>query len=713
MYVSGSFLSVLGVPMAIGRSFTDADDRPGGGPDGAVAILSYRYWQEQYGGTPDVLGSTLRVAGAHLTIVGVTAREFLGPDIGMAFNIAVPLSAEPLIRGAGASRLNARNNYWLQVIHRLGPDRTPEQARAALDALRPGLRDATMPAMKASLQAEYLRDRFDLAPVGTGVSYLRNEYKAALWTLMAIFGLVLFIACTNLANLQLARASARQREFAVRLALGASRGRIARLLLTESLLLAIAGAAGGLAFAHVASSAILLMLSTSQLHLTLDLTLDWRLLAFTSTLTGVTGLLFGLAPAFRSAGVDVQGVLKHHARGVTGGWRRFPLEKLLVAAQVGLALIVVFGATLFVRSFIALSTADPRFDPRHVLVLNADVSKSGVPKDHYVPLQQRIVDTLHDVPGVEAATMMAVTPVVGGSWFTTVKVDGYTPRSTSSSTTLLNSIGADYFTVLGTPLLAGRTFGPADRAGAPDAAIVNEAFVQRYFAGQHPVGRTLELEERDGWKRLIVVGVVRDARYQSMRSRVPPTTYLAAAQAQDPRSSTSFAVRGSGNLTGLSARVAGAVAGAHPGVTFEIFPYGQRVQETMTRERVLALLSAFLGLLALLVAGVGLYGMMLLAVTRRRNEIGVRLALGAEPATVTRLVLRDVALVTGLGIIGGGLAGLWSSAMVGKLLFGLTPRDPTTLILAVGLLACVALTAGYLPARRAARLDPTAALRDD
>jgi putative ABC transport system permease protein len=712
LFVSGRFFDVMGVGPWLGRTFTADDDRHGGGTDGPVAVLGYAFWHDRYGASASAIGGTIRVAGQPFTIVGVAPPGFFGMEVGKAFDVAVPLANEPLIRGKENSSLDQRGHWWLNIAGRLKPGQTIAQATAGLRAMQPAVREATVPS--GDRVAEHITDPFTLSSASTGVSFMRVTYRPALLILMGLVGMVLLIACANLANLLLARATARQKEFAVRLAIGASRGRLVRQLLTESLMLAIAGALLGLAFAHTASRVIVRGLSSSKTPVFIDVSIDWVVLAFTVGIAMATVLLFGMAPAIRSTRVSANDVLKSGGRGIASGWTRFNLEKLLVTAQIALSLVLVFGASLFVRSFATLATLDTGFNAQHVMQVGTNIVCARIPPEQRLQVYARIDAALRAIPGVESVAWVQIPPVRGDMSNSAVQVDGFTPQTRFDGHLLTNRVSGGYFKLLETPFQAGRDFDDHDIVNAPPVAIINESAVRKFFHGENPLGRTIRWGiERDTWVPLTVVGVVADTAYQSLREVRPPQMYLPMRQQAQPRNAVTFVMRTRGDTTSLAHAVTEAGGAIDPNITFELRTLETQLADSLIQERLLAMLSGFFGALALLVAGVGLYGMMSLVVARRRNELGVRMALGADTRGIVSLVLRDVAILTALGLITGATVALASGRVVSTLLFGLTPTDPTTCATAAALLASVALLAGYLPARRAARLDPMIALRQE
>ena len=712
LFVSGRFFDVAGVHAWIGRTLTEDDDCRGGGGNGPVVVLGHAFWRDRYGASPAAIGATLRIEGQPFTIVGVAPPGFFGLEVGKSFDVAIPLSAEPLVRGQENSRLDARGAWWVNIAGRLKPVQTVAEATTGLRAMQPAIREATVPA--GAPVAEHFTDPLGASSAATGVSWLRDEYRPTLFILMAVVGLVLLIACANLANLLLARATARQKELAVRLALGASRGRLVRQLLTESLLLAAAGALLGLAFAHTASRVIVRSLSSSRSPVFVDVSIAWPVLAFTMAVAAATVVLFGIAPAMRATRVSAHDVLKSAGRGIASGWTRFDLEQLLVAAQIALSLVLVFGASLFLRSFATLATLDPGFNASQIVQVGTSLARADIPQAQRLLVYDQLAAALRAIPGVESVAAVQIPPVRGDMMNSHVRVDGFTPNSQRDNGLLSNRVSAGYFQLMATPFYAGRDFNDRDTVTAPRVVIINEAAMGKFFHGESPIGRTIELEvERNRWQPLTVVGVVRNTAYQSLRETPPPLMYFPLSQQARPGSVITFVLRARGDTSSLAHAAAVAGRTINPGITFELRTLEMQLADSLIQERLLAMVSVFFGGLALLVAGIGLYGMMSLAVTRRRNELGVRMALGADARGIVWLVLRDVAIITALGLIAGAALAFASGRLVTALLYGLTPTDPATGAMAMALLAGVALLAGYLPARRAARLDPMIALRDE
>ena len=712
---SGRFFEVLGVPAILGRTFTLADDLPDA-KDGAVAVISYAFWQRQYGGATDVIGRRIDLDRVPFTIIGVTPPEFTGVDRGTSYDVAVPVANEPLIRGAGESAMKERSWWWMRVIARLKPGDTIERATTGLRALQPQLREATIPPnYRPQDVPTYLKDPFGLRPAASGPNGLGRTYRQPLLIMMAVVVLVLLIACANIANLLLARANARRHELSVRVALGASRWRIARQLLAESALLSIAGAALGLVFAQWGAAMLIRELSLYGSRITLDVGPDWRILGFTAAVAIGTALLFGTFPALRSMHVRPSDAIKEQGRSIVGE-SRMGFGSLLVVGQVALSLVLIVAAGLFMRTFASLSSVPLGFNPDPILVVEMNLKRSAVPQEARGLLVERARQAVLALPNVGTAALESITPVNGSVWNTLIEQPEGLSLPEKDRIVNVNAVSPDWFATYGTPILAGRDFTLRDDRSAPKVVLVNETFAKKYFGGANPVGRWVRNDPRPGDTppRMEIVGLVRDAVYESLRDGVPPTMYQAALQRDKPGPAIEMAVRAaSGSPALLSRSIAEAIGRVDADVTLTFRPLKQTVRAATVQERMIAMLSAFFGGLALLLAGLGLYGVMSYAVSRRRTEIGIRMALGAGPAGAVRLVLLRVALLVGLGVAAGAGLSWWAAALVDKtLLFGLQPRDPMTLATAAMVLTAIGGLAGWLPARRASRIDPARVLRE-
>ncbi len=709
-YVSGQYFETLGVRATLGRTLTPADDIRG---CAGSAVLSYGFWQREYGGRSDILGKNISIDRHPIEIVGVTEPGFNGTEVGGSADVIVPLCAVTVIRSGDSSLLDI--NYvpvgWLQIIGRLRPGITASQATARLKVLAPEIYRATLDRHgigKEEYRGEYLRQTLDTTPAGNGISYLRREYREALNVLIAIAGVVLLIACANVANLLLARGEARQREIAIRMAVGGGRGRLIRQLLTESLLIASLGAALGVVFAEWGARLLVRFLEAS-----VDLSLDLRMLAFTVGIAVLTGVLFGIAPAWTGTRTDPQSALKANARGVIEG-SKLGFGKVLVVAQIALSLLLVVGAGLLLSTFWKLTSLDAGFARDHVLLASVDLRSAKYPEERWSAVYRQILDRLRTVPGVRSASVSSITPVCHCRFASEVVIDGYTPKSRDDALASFNTVSEGYFETLATPILAGRDFNGHDTASSPKVAIISKSVAQKYFGATKPLGQRFRIRDGKLGDPVEIVGVVSDAKYSSLREEPSPLVFIPWSQGGVPGPLTSFELRvSSGAPTALISGVKNAIAGFNRDVSIEFKTLSAKVDDSIERETILATLSGFFGALALLLATMGLYGVMSYHVARRRNEIGIRMALGAQQARILGMLLAEVGVVIAVGLAIGLGAAVETTRFVSSFLYGVRANDLRTLSVAAAVLTVVAALAGYLPARRASRLDPMNALRDD
>jgi predicted permease len=712
LWVSGSFFDVLGVPAAAGRVIVNEDDVRGCGSP--AAVISYPFWQREYGGAASVLGRTIHLDGHPFSIVGITPASFSGVEVGRTFDVAVPICAEALVEPIQNS-LGKKYAWWLDVMGRLKPGATLAGANAELSAMSPAVFAATAaPQYPPENAKEYLAFRLTAEPAGTGVSYLRGRYERPLWLLLGIAGFVLLVACANLANLMLARASAREREIAVRLAIGASRWRLVRQLLAESVLVSAIGAVLGVVVARSVSAFLVSFISTDSARLFFDLDTNWRVLAFATALAVATCVLFGLAPAVRATRQSAAAAMKAGARGTSDSRERFGLRRALVCAQVALSFVLIVGAMLFVGTVRNLSTLDPGFRYDAVLVADFDTRAARVAPDHQPEFQRQLRDRVTAIPGVEGVADALIEPASGSVWNDRVIVDGVKQQKISNE----NHVSPGFFKLLETPLLAGRDFDERDVPGAPMVAIVNESFADTYFHRKDAIGRTFRFEVSPGAPdpTYQIVGIVRNTKYSGLREDLGPVAYFPEAQMPEPDPQLAgviVLVRSRLPLSSLSASITAAARDVSPAMLVRYRSLTDDIRQSFLRERLVATLSAFFGVLAVLLAVIGLYGVMSYMVARRRNEIGIRMALGADPGDVTRMVMRDAMKLLAAGLAAGILLALASAQTAKALLFGVTATDPATLALAAVTLGGVAAAASYLPAWRASRLSPTQALREE
>ncbi len=711
LFVSGDFFRALGVQPIVGRTFTAEDDRVGCGSPGAV--VSYAFWQRELGGDPGVLGRTVSLDGRPAPIIGVTPSGFFGVEVGHQFDIAVPLCADRFFFADGKGRIPVDTAWWISVIGRLKPGWTVERARAQLRVASPAITQATLPTSYRPEDAKrYLANKLDVTQGATGVSDLRRQYESPLWLLLATTGLVLLIACANLANLLLARASVREREIAIRQAIGASRTRLIGQLMAESLLLSVLGTALGVLIGQALSRGLVAFLSDPNDPVFVGLEPDFRVLVFTALVAAGTCLLFGLLPALRATRIAPAAAMRAGGRGLTAGRERFGLRRALVVAQVAMTLVLLVGATLFVRSLQKLLAVEPGFRPEGITSINLGLQPAHYTKDRLPLVHRDLLDRVRATPGVVSAAQVLLMPINGGGWDENTWADGSTAKHEDC---FFNRVSPNYFRTMGTALIAGRDFNERDTLSAPKVAIVNEAFARRIFGAGNPVGRSYRTQGAAGKPDPIyqVIGVVRNAKYYEVREDFLPVAYYSTGQDDDPGTEITFVVRSAIPPGEIKRSLKSAIAQANPAIALEFHVLSDTIQRSLLRDRLMAILAGVFGGLAATLATLGLYGVIAYMVARRRNEIGVRVALGADRGRIIRLVLREAVVLLALGlVIGTGLA-LWAGRAAGALLFGLKPYDPAALASAVVLLALVALIASYWPAFRASRVEPMSALREE
>ena len=707
LWVSGSFFDVLGIRPAAGRLLEPGDDRPG---CEARAVLSYAYWQRAYAGGAAAIGQTIRLASHPVEIIGVAARDFNGLEIGRGFDVAIPICSEPLLDDYDKGRLASGTDWWLSVFGRLKPGWSVERATAHFTTISPELFRSTLPPDYPKVSVpKYLAFRLLATPAGTGISQLREQYEEPLWILLATTGLVLLIACANLANLLLARATARQREIAIRLGVGASRGRVIRQLLTESLVLATIGGTAGAIVARWLGRACVSLLDTGSSVTDLSVGLDWRVLAFTAGLAVVTCLLFGLVPALiatrRAAGISM-----HVAtRGSTSGRESAAIRRALVVAQVALSVVLLFGSLLFTRSLRNVLAVDPGFRAAGVVTAEIGFSRLHVPSANNAAFRRSLLERVAAVPGIERAALVAAIPMSGMSSSNAVWPD---VDPSHHFTSLLNAVGPGYCRTMGIQLVAGRDFNVDDTLTSPMVAIVNEAFVAALGRGPQVVGTrfTREATPRTPATSFEIAGVMRNSKYTDLREKDRPVAFLADAQMPQPPY-VRIALRSSLPPSALTPAISRALAQIDPRLAVDYEVLSTQIDDSLVRDRMLARLSGWFGLLAGVLTLVGLYGVMAYTVARRTNEIGIRIALGAGQRNILRLVLREVGMLVAAGALAGAALAAAAGRSAASLLFGVEPSDPATLGAAIGVLVTIALAAAYLPARRAIRVQPVIALR--
>ena len=722
MFVSGDFFQVLGVPAVRGRLFTPADDGRGGGPDGPVVVISHAFWQRQFNGAASAIGSPLTVDLMPFTIIGVTSPTFLGLEVGRSFDIAMPLAGQSVLRSGGRSILDQRSAPWLNVMIRRHPHQSIESATNVLRAVQPEIRAGAIPfEVSAERQAQFMSVPVSLTHAATGLSSLRRQYERPLLSLFVVATIVLLVACVNIANLLLARATRRRHELGVRVALGSSRWQLVRMLLAESIILASAGAAAGVLVALAGRRLLLAQLVTTSVGpADVSLALDWRVFAFATVATIATVVVFGTAPAFRATRTAPLDALRASGGGAHAGRvtdTHGGVSNALLVTQVALSTILVVAAGLFVRTFTTLAAIPLGFDADRVVVMTVNAARAATPADRTLDLYQQIADAIGAVPGIEAAAGSLITPIGGDSWTSALGVVG-APAPPDSDRSQINIVTPGWFPAYGIRILAGRDFDSRDRAGAARVAIVNEAFAAKFFPTGQAIGGLVVYPATanvTSHAPRTIVGVVSDAVSTSLRESTRPTMYQPLAQHDWPYLLTAltFSVRSSDGAPLRHTRAIGsAVTDIDPNLVFNFRLVADRVEASLGQERMLAQLSLFFGALALTLAGLGLYGVTSYSVVMRRPELAIRMALGARPRNVVRLVLVRVTALVAIGVAVGTGVSLWASSFIASLLYGLQPRDPMILAGAGVVLAIVAAVAAWAPARRASRLDLVNALRD-
>lgn len=712
---SGNYYAGLGVSAVAGRVFTPEDDRRGAEP---VAVISHGYWQRRFGGDAAAVGKDIKVNGVPVTIVGVTAPAFQGAmQVGEVVDLTLPLALEPqLVRSPDDNRRATR--WWVRIMGRLRPGTTSAQARASVEGLfyetaRGTMTRRTLPGAPVSSPEEIPLPQLRVESGGQGLYEARRAYERSLRLLMGAVGLVLLVACANVANLLLARGTARRREIALRLALGASRPRLVRQLLAESVLLASLGAAVGILFAAWGARALVTMQPFGPGTLHLDLPLDWRVLGFTSAVALVTGIVFGLAPALRATRLNLTSEFQGGAR-TLGAGSRSALAMSLMVVQVALSLVLLVGAGLFARTLRNLQNVDVGFNREQLLLFQVNARAAGATGSQALATYGQIRDRIAAVPGVRRASYARIALLSQNNFNDIIRVPGYVPATLSDTRVNMNGVDPGYIATMEIPLLRGRDFTARDAAPeGPKVAVVNQSFVKKYFGSEDAVGRRFKAGTSVGDQDVEIVGVMRDAAYANVKSPAQPVVYFTYFQL-DPNfvGVANFVIRFAGADGVLASAIRAAVreVDANLPVT-NVRTQTQQIDRLFTQERLFSNLCSFLGLLALVLSAVGLYGLMSYTVLRRVGEIGLRMALGALPGGVVGMVVREsLALVT-LGVV-VGLGAAWAgNRLFASMLFGVSPTDPATYAAVAFVFVAVALAASLLPARRAARVDPIKALR--
>ena len=710
--VTGNYFNVLGVGSVLGRTLGAEDDRtPSSHP---VVVLSHGYWQRRFGGQTNILNQEIRINNHPMTVVGVAARGFSGLDAGSPADLFVPIMMKAELTPTW-NDLDTWRSRWVTIMGRRKPGVTIEEAAAAMNVVyRQQLHEDAKTLRGStpdSVRKRFLAKTLLLLPGHKGRSELRTQFSTPLVVLMGMVGLVLLIACANVANLLLARAAGQQKEVAIRLALGAGRWRVVRTRLTESFVLALSGAVVGILFAWWTTSVLIDTLPFDRAVQNLSSDPDLRVVLFAIVISAITAALFGLAPAFQATKPSLTTALKEDAGAVAGGGRQARFRKGLVVAQVALSVLLLAGAGLFTRSLYNLRSLNPGFVAENVLQFSVDPALSGYTRDGSVALFRQIHDQLASLPGVVSASAATLPAMTDSEWRSTVQVQGYTRKEGEDMNPTFNSVAPGYFSTLGMPLVIGREFRETDALGAPRVAVINETMAKYFWGTQNPIGRRFGFGRDENDNAIEVVGVVRDAKFTTMRDEIPRFVYVPYMQ-EEALDQMTFYVRSRADAGGVPGGARQVVHRLDPNLPiFDMKTMEAQVDESLFLERLVAALSMLFGALATVLAAVGLYGVMSYTVSRRTREIGIRMALGAARGSVLWMVLREVAVMLAAGIVIGLPVAVGLSRFVQSQLYGLLPTDPATLVLAATLLSGVAMLAGYVPARRATRVDPMLALR--
>ena len=707
LLVSGNLFRVLGAPVHLGRPLMPEDDAPNAG--NPVVVLSHGLWTRRYAQDPAILGRTVRANGSEYTVVGVAGPSFRGLSLGIDIDLWIPMALQPRLMRE-ASILNERNTMWLRLIGRLRPGVTWAQALTRTNELfRRLVTEEAGEKVTPETKTAIAKLATELVPFAKGFSNLRQRWGSPLVMLMAVVGFVLLIACANVANLLLARASSRQREFSMRLALGAGRVRLVRQLLTESLMLSVLGGALGLLVAQWTGRFLLGLLS-SRTAAAIDTGIDGRVLLFAAGVTGLAAFLFGLIPAMRASRVGIQSALRVSSGTSSAdrqGWR---LRRALVVFQVAVSLCLLVGAGLLLRSFGNLRSQDLGFRVDSVLMAEIDPQGGGIGAEQLPELHRALLERIGALPGVRAASLSLYGLLGRSRRIEVASVDGYVARPGEDTTVQTLFITPRYFEAIGTPLTSGRPFDDRDRAGAPLVAIVSESFARYHFGDQRAVGRRFGLDGPASSREIEIVGTVRDIKPTDLWEKPPRIVYRPAAQVTGYL--TSIEIRTSGDPAALAPELRRLVSEVAPTLpVLEVTPLAAQIDASLREERMLSEVTGLFGIVALVLAAIGLHGVLAYGVTQRTSEIGIRLALGANRPQVLWMVLKQALIWVGVGGAIGLAASLALSRFVSALLFGLDPIDPATIAASCATLTVVAVASAFWPARRAARLNPLTALR--
>ena len=711
MLVSGNYFQVLGVRPFLGRILTSQDETtPGANP---VTVLSYGYWTQHFGSDPNILNKQLAVNGSSLTVVGVARPGFTGVQIGLVPDVYIPITMKAQMT-PNWNGLADRNDHWLTMLGRLKPGMSPHKAQAGLAPLYRAIMQEEAPALKLSPRdrQEFLNRQLVLDTGSHGRPILQHDTKQPLLVLLAMVGLVLLIACANLAGLLVARGEGRQREIALRLALGAGRIRLVRQLMTESLLLALAGGVAGLALASWTLSVIVNSIPENDGAAGLTAQLDYRVLFFACAVSLVTGVLFGLAPALRATHTDLQSVLKDQGVNVSGGRANVRVRKSLLVSQIALTAVLLAAAGLFAHSLLNLKTQDLGVRADHVLQFSISPELNRYTPSQTIALADRVRKSMQPLPGVRSVSASEIPMLADSNSSSNITVQGYNAQEDEDMDVAQNWVGPNFLATMGIPLLNGREFSEADSGTSPKVAIINEAMARRFFAGRNPIGLHFGFGGgKDVKLDTEIVGIVKDSKNTDVKQAARPFAFLPYSQSEHAGNAT-FYVRTNQDPVALTATVRNLIQGFDGNLpVYGVKTLTAQVDEIMFTDRLVTIFSLCLGLLASLLAAVGLYGVMAYVVARRTREIGIRMALGATQQSVAWMILREILGMLAAGLCVGLIAAYGIGRVVESLLFGVKASDPVVFVLAAGLLAAVALLAGWLPSRKAANVDPMVALR--
>ena len=701
-YVTPNYFSVLGVQPILGRVFSETDAADD------VVVISYGLWKQNFGGSPDVIGRAVIVNSVPLTIIGVHPPEFFGVQPGSSVDVSVPLGLQRRMSPEFGDRLAERGGTWgLCIIARLRNGISSESARAEAEVLvKPWVQEVVLPSGRLGSWA-----RIELLEGSAGLDTLRRQFSKPLRLLMAMVALVLLIACANVANLLLARSASRRREIAVRASIGAGRSRLVRQLLTESIVLATLGGIAGLLLATWAARLLVAFLSTGGRLLVLDVNPDLRVLTFTAAITLVTAIVFGLAPALRATNLDLNASLKDHSAGRGSDARGGTLRRLLVAGQVGVSLLLLIGASLFMRSLINIRGVDPGFNPEQLLLVSFDRLGTGYQGERLSAFYRQTLERIAAIPGVQSASLSSLGPLSGDDSTRFFNTPDYTAGSTLDHVVRVNSITPRYFETMGIPLVEGRPFSDGDGTGSPRVAILSRSAARYYFAGRSPVGAIFRLGRESLGPATEIIGIAGDIKQTNLRVEPRRMVYFPFEQAPQPN--VVMEVRATGAVPAIVAALRQAISAVNSDIPVEsIKTVAEQVNDGLVQERLVATLSSLFGLLALSLAALGLYGVVSYAVTMRTSEIGIRMALGADRSSVVRMIFSEAGTVIGAGMALGVAAAVGLTRILANMLFGLTPTDALAYLLAIVTLLGVAAIAAFIPARRASMIDPIVALRE-